>query len=77
MRLLLCSVCFGLRRLRNFFYRCGTCGRFRWRGSHIEAGVHARRLPIRVEILEVLSAGDARLRSRELIAGAVGEPLAP
>lgn len=36
-----------------------------------------RRLPIRVEILEVLTAGDARLRSRELIARAVGEPLAP
>jgi 1-acyl-sn-glycerol-3-phosphate acyltransferase len=36
-----------------------------------------RRVPIRVEILEVLSAGDARHRSRELIAGAVGEPLAP
>jgi 1-acyl-sn-glycerol-3-phosphate acyltransferase len=38
-------------------------------------GVH--RLPIRVEILEVLAAGDARQRSRELIARAVGEPLAP
>ena len=36
-----------------------------------------RRLPIRVEILEVLSAGEARQRSRELIARAVGEPLAP
>jgi 1-acyl-sn-glycerol-3-phosphate acyltransferase len=36
-----------------------------------------RRLPIRVEILDVLSAGDARQRSRELIARAVGEPLAP
>ena len=36
-----------------------------------------RRLPIRVEILEVLSAGDARQRSREMIARAVGEPLAP
>ena len=35
------------------------------------------RRPIRVEILEVLSAGDARHRSRELIARAVGEPLAP
>ena len=34
-------------------------------------------LPIRVEILEVLAAGDARRRSRELIARAVGEPLAP
>ncbi len=38
-------------------------------------GVH--RMPIRVEILEVLTAGDARQRSRELIARAVGEPLAP
>jgi 1-acyl-sn-glycerol-3-phosphate acyltransferase len=38
--------------------------------------VMMRRLPIRVEILEVLSAADARLRSRELIARAVGEPLA-
>jgi len=36
-----------------------------------------RRLPIRVEILEVLPAGEARQRSRELIARAVGEPLAP
>jgi 1-acyl-sn-glycerol-3-phosphate acyltransferase len=35
------------------------------------------RLPIRVEILEVLAAGDAKQRSRELIARAVGEPLAP
>jgi 1-acyl-sn-glycerol-3-phosphate acyltransferase len=35
------------------------------------------RVPIRVEILEVLSASDARQRSRELIARAVGEPLAP
>jgi len=33
--------------------------------------------PIRVEILEVLTEGDARQRSRELIANAVGEPLAP
>ena len=39
--------------------------------------VMLRRLPIRVEILEVLSASDARQRSRELIARAVGEPLAP
>jgi 1-acyl-sn-glycerol-3-phosphate acyltransferase len=39
--------------------------------------VMMRRLPIRVEILEVLSAGDARQHSRELIARAVGEPLAP
>jgi 1-acyl-sn-glycerol-3-phosphate acyltransferase len=41
------------------------------------AGLTVHRRPIRVEILEVLSAGDARHRSRELIARAVGEPLAP
>jgi 1-acyl-sn-glycerol-3-phosphate acyltransferase len=35
------------------------------------------RLPIRFEILEVITAGDARQLSRELIARAVGEPLAP
>jgi len=40
-------------------------------------GLHIRRLPIRVEILAVLAADDARLRSRELIAQAVGDPLAP
>jgi 1-acyl-sn-glycerol-3-phosphate acyltransferase len=40
-------------------------------------GLWLHRLPIRVEILEVLSAGDARQHSRELIARAVGEPLAP
>jgi len=40
-------------------------------------GLAVHRLPIRVEILEVLSASDARLRSRELIASAVAEPLAP
>src|ERR1700682_3953139 len=40
-------------------------------------GLAVHRLPIRVEILEVLSASDARQRSRELIARAVGEPLAP
>jgi 1-acyl-sn-glycerol-3-phosphate acyltransferase len=40
-------------------------------------GLIAHPLPIRVEILEILSAGDARQRSRELIAQAVGEPLAP
>ncbi len=39
------------------------------------SGIH--RLPIRVEILDVLSAGDARQHSRQLIAQAVGEPLAP
>lgn len=40
-------------------------------------GVSVHRTPIRVEILEVLTASDARQRSRELIARAVGEPLAP
>jgi 1-acyl-sn-glycerol-3-phosphate acyltransferase len=40
-------------------------------------GLAVYRLPIRVEILEVLAAGDARQRSRELIAQALGEPLAP
>ena len=35
------------------------------------------RRPIRVQIIAVLSAEEARLRSRELIATAVGEPLAP
>jgi 1-acyl-sn-glycerol-3-phosphate acyltransferase len=39
--------------------------------------VSIQRAPIRVEILEVLTASDARQRSRELIARAVGEPLAP
>jgi 1-acyl-sn-glycerol-3-phosphate acyltransferase len=36
-----------------------------------------RRRPIRVDILAVLGAREARERSRELIAQAVGEPLAP
>jgi 1-acyl-sn-glycerol-3-phosphate acyltransferase len=36
-----------------------------------------RRLPIRVEVLAVLPADEARLKSRELIARAVGDPLAP
>lgn len=40
-------------------------------------GLGLHRMPIRVEILEVLTASDARQRSRELIARAVGEPLAP
>ena len=40
-------------------------------------GVRVHRSAIRVEILEVLTAGDAKQRSRELIASAVGEPLAP
>ena len=38
-------------------------------------GIH--RLPIRVEILGILTASEARQHSRELIARAVGEPLAP
>jgi hypothetical protein len=37
----------------------------------------AHALPIRVEILEVLTGGDVRLRARELIANAIGDPLAP
>jgi 1-acyl-sn-glycerol-3-phosphate acyltransferase len=40
-------------------------------------GIWIRSAPIRVEILEVISAHDARQRSREMIAHAVGEPLAP
>ena len=40
-------------------------------------GLSIRRLPIRVEVLTVLSADEARLKSRELIAQAVGDPLAP
>jgi hypothetical protein len=40
-------------------------------------GLLIRRLPIRVEILAVLSADEARLKSRELIAKSVGDPLAP
>jgi 1-acyl-sn-glycerol-3-phosphate acyltransferase len=40
-------------------------------------GFAIHRLPIRVEILEVLSPSDAKRCSRELIARAVGEPLAP
>jgi 1-acyl-sn-glycerol-3-phosphate acyltransferase len=40
-------------------------------------GVSIYRLPIRVEILAALSADEARLKSRDLIASAVGEPLAP
>ncbi len=40
-------------------------------------GLIAHCLPIRVQILEVLTAADARERSRQLIAEAVGEPLAP
>jgi 1-acyl-sn-glycerol-3-phosphate acyltransferase len=40
-------------------------------------GVWVHRRPIRVEILQVLPAEDARRKSRELIAQAVGVPLAP
>jgi 1-acyl-sn-glycerol-3-phosphate acyltransferase len=40
-------------------------------------GFAVHRLPIRVEILDVLSASEARQHSRELIAQAIGEPLAP
>jgi 1-acyl-sn-glycerol-3-phosphate acyltransferase len=40
-------------------------------------GFAIHRLPIRVEILDVLSPSDAKRCSRELIAHAVGEPLAP
>ena len=40
-------------------------------------GMSIRRLPIRVEILAVLSADEARLKSRDLIAKSVGDPLAP
>ena len=36
-----------------------------------------RRRPIRVEVLAVLPADEARLKARELIAAAVGDPLAP
>jgi 1-acyl-sn-glycerol-3-phosphate acyltransferase len=35
------------------------------------------RLPIRFQILSVLNAEEARLKSRDMIAAAVGEPLAP
>jgi 1-acyl-sn-glycerol-3-phosphate acyltransferase len=40
-------------------------------------GISIHRRPIRVEILAVMGAADAKLRCRELIARAVGEPLAP
>jgi 1-acyl-sn-glycerol-3-phosphate acyltransferase len=39
-------------------------------------GLSLHRRPIRVEVLDVLPAGDARRLSREMIARAVGEPLA-
>jgi 1-acyl-sn-glycerol-3-phosphate acyltransferase len=40
-------------------------------------GLTLHRLPIRVEILAVLSADEARIKSRGLIAQSVGDPLAP
>jgi 1-acyl-sn-glycerol-3-phosphate acyltransferase len=40
-------------------------------------GLSVHRLPIRVEVLAVMPADEARLKSRELIAQAVGDPLAP
>lgn len=40
-------------------------------------GVMLYRTPLRVEILAVLAASGAKQRSREMIAAAVGEPLAP
>ena len=39
------------------------------------SGIHRR--PIKVEVLAALSAEEARSKSRELIAAAVGDPLAP
>ncbi len=40
-------------------------------------GLAVHRLPILVEVLAVLPADEARIKSRELIARAVGDPLAP
>jgi len=40
-------------------------------------GLRVYRKPVCVEILGVMAADEARLRSRALIAGAVGDPLAP
>ena len=40
-------------------------------------GVRVYRKPICVEILEVMAADEARVRCREMIAKAVGDPLAP
>src|ERR1700722_15658966 len=40
-------------------------------------GLSIHRLPIRVEVLAVLPADEARIKSREMIAQAVGDPLAP
>src|ERR1700730_4212000 len=47
------------------------------RGVLPPEGFAVHRLPIRCDILDVLSASDARQHSRELIAQAIGEPLAP
>jgi 1-acyl-sn-glycerol-3-phosphate acyltransferase len=40
-------------------------------------GISIHRRPIRVEIMDVMDAAEAKVRCRELIARAVGEPLAP
>jgi 1-acyl-sn-glycerol-3-phosphate acyltransferase len=40
-------------------------------------GITIHRRPIKVEVLDVLAADEARLKSRQLIAAAVGDPLAP
>jgi 1-acyl-sn-glycerol-3-phosphate acyltransferase len=40
-------------------------------------GLWIHRRPVRVQVLEVMEADDARVRSRPLIAAAVREPLAP
>jgi 1-acyl-sn-glycerol-3-phosphate acyltransferase len=40
-------------------------------------GMTIHRLPIKVEVLATLNAEEARAKSRELIAEAVGDPLAP
>ena len=40
-------------------------------------GIRIHRRPIKVEVLAALSAEEARAKSRELIAAAVGDPLAP
>jgi 1-acyl-sn-glycerol-3-phosphate acyltransferase len=47
------------------------------RGVMPPGGLSLYRRPILVEILAVLSASEARLKSRELIANSVGDPLAP
>jgi 1-acyl-sn-glycerol-3-phosphate acyltransferase len=47
------------------------------RGVLPAGGIMVYRRPLRFEILEVLDPEGARERSRQLIAAAVGEPLAP